>query len=382
MEVLRHPIATPYSRARSYLLWKRREANHDTGSLQEETIKFSTSHGLIRVCNDSASLPSLQSNPFPLTFLCFCNSSSLEAHTKPPYTLTLKSNGCIIFIAALSESRILITSKYSIGPIQGASERHAQAGERWLRQHLEQVGKTADQLSKVLWERNWTAVAEVSHPILIRCSPFHNPRLCDGSFEEHVLPYSAEKTDLRLHGLNDCSGDFKTQPTVVVDEFARERGFKRRRVPVLLRFVVLFKVKFDEPYMMYREWREITKSLLSKGENANLPKNKMARPETTKVYVAWVKGEIKRNPDLFEGYSKGHGIVATRDRFLEWLEGGATGKKKPKTEKEATHPPGKEFGKTIIMPIAVAGVGTSHSRSTWWRTLTSNSKAKPLSQWL
>ena len=126
-----------------------------------------------------------------------------------------------------------------------------------------------------------------------------------------------------------------------------------------------FKVKFDEPYMMYRDWREITKSLLSKGESANFPKNKMARPET-KVYVAWVKGEIKRNPDLFEGYSKGHGIIATRDRFLQWLETeeGTTGKKKSESEKEATHPPGKEFGKTIIMPIAVPGVGTSHSRST------------------
>ena len=26
-----------------------------------------------------------------------------------------------------------------------------------------------------------------------------------------------------------------------------------------------FKVKFDEPYMMYRDWREVTKILLSKG---------------------------------------------------------------------------------------------------------------------
>ena len=152
-----------------FLLWKRREkVNRDIGSLQEGTINFSTSgkfHGLTYA---SASLPSLQSSPFPHTFLCFCKWSSLEAHTKPPYTLTLKSNGCIIFIAALSQSRILITSKHSIGPIRGVSESHAQAGERWVRQHLEQVGKTTDQLAKVLWERNWTAVAEVSHPILIR----------------------------------------------------------------------------------------------------------------------------------------------------------------------------------------------------------------------
>jgi tRNA ligase len=99
-----------------------------------------------------------------LTFLSFCKWSSLETHTKTPYILTLKSNGCIIFIAALSPSQILVTSKHSIGPIQGVPESHAQAGERWLRHHLEQVEKTTEQLAKVLWEKNWTAVAEVSSP--------------------------------------------------------------------------------------------------------------------------------------------------------------------------------------------------------------------------
>jgi tRNA ligase len=104
-----------------------------------------------------------QSNFF-LTFILFLKWSSLEVHTKPPYTLTLKSNGCIIFIAALSPSQILITSKHSLGPVQGVSESHAQAGERWLRRHLEQAGKTTEELAKVLWEKNWTAVAEVSYP--------------------------------------------------------------------------------------------------------------------------------------------------------------------------------------------------------------------------
>jgi tRNA ligase len=117
--------------------------------------------------------------------------------------------------------------------------------------------------------------------------------------------------------------------------------------------------------MMYRDWREITKSLLSKGESAKLPKNKMARPETM-AYVAWVKDEIKRNPDLFEGYTKGHGIIATRQRFLEWLETdeGKRGKRKTETDKEATRPPGKKYGKTIIIPIAVPGVGKSHPSCT------------------
>lgn len=98
-----------------------------------------------------------------LTLLSFCQWSSLESHTKPPYILTLKSNGCIIFIAALSPSKLLVTSKHSLGPVQGVLESHAQVGERWLRSHLEQVGKTTEQLAEVLWEKGWTAVAEVSH---------------------------------------------------------------------------------------------------------------------------------------------------------------------------------------------------------------------------
>ena len=71
-----------------------------------------------------------------------------------------------------------------------------------------------------------------------------------------------------------------------------------------------FKVKFDEPYMMYRDWREITKALLARGEGAKLQKSKMARPETV-VYVKWVKEEIKKHPELVDGYTKGHGIIAT-----------------------------------------------------------------------
>jgi tRNA ligase len=365
----------------------------------------------------SASVP-LSIYPFSSPFFSLSQWSSLESHTKPPYTLTLKSNGCIIFVAALSPSQILITSKHSLGPIQGVSESHAQAGERWLRHHLGQVEKTTEELAKVLWEKNWTAVAEVSYtPILIPRSRFHYPQLCDDSFEEHVLPYSTEKTGLHLHGLNECSKDFKTQSIAVVDEFAREWGFivtASFELPSISKvkafteevgrsgkwnnealegFVVrttvslpptkgstpadaspyspgssfFFKVKFDEPYMMYRDWREITKSILSKGESAKLPKNKMARPET-KTYVAWVKGEIKRNPSLFEGYTKGHGTIATRERFLEWLEADKRkrGKIKAETDKVATQPPGKKFGKgkTIIMPIAVPGVGMSHPSST------------------
>ena len=52
-----------------------------------------------------------------------------------------------------------------------------------------------------------------------------------------------------------------------------------------------FKVKFDEPYLMYRDWREVTKVLLSKGPSAaNVPKSKLRRAETKNRVIAPVIG--------------------------------------------------------------------------------------------
>ena len=243
--------------------------------------------------------------------------------------------------------------------------------------------------------------------------PYRYSQLCDDNFEEHVLPYSADKTGLHLHGINDCARHFRTQPPAVLDAFAREWGFiptPSFELPsvqevrtftdevgrsgtwngeALEGFVVrttvrvaapanlkdntspppyadgssfFFKVKFDEPYMMYRDWREITKALLTRGDGAKLPKSKMARPET-KVYVNWVKEEIKTRPALFDGYTKGHGIIATRERFLRWLETAEGEKDKGKVEsgEEVVAAPEKKFGKTIIMPIAVPGLGALYT---------------------
>lgn len=125
-----------------------------------------------------------------------------------------------------------------------------------------------------------------------------------------------------------------------------------------------FKVKFDEPYMMYRDWREVTKKLLTaKGplELTSLPKNKMKRPET-KVYVKWVKEEIKRDRSAFSLYTNNRGIISTRERFLKWLasEDGKKGLMTADNEEDVKLGPQgpKEFGKTIIVPIAVPGCGT------------------------
>ncbi|KAF8650291.1 hypothetical protein AX16_005319, partial [Volvariella volvacea WC 439] len=330
--------------------------------------------------------------------------AALQSHTAAPYTLTLKSNGCIIFFAALTRTKLLVTSKHSVGPVEGVKMSHAQAGEMWLRRYLEAKEKTEADLASQLWDNNLTAIAE----------------LCDDSFEEHVLGYPPEKTGLHLHGLNESSKHFRTLSQGEVDAFADQWGFIKTPSIVLNTinevreftqhcaetgewngeavegFVVrthvtkppegrrgsrdaspyapgstfFFKVKFDEPYMMYRDWREVTKSLLSQhssGQILNpnkLPKSKMKRKET-KVYINWVIREIKQNPKAFEGYQKGKGIIATRERFLKWLESESGKEELSTTEGEGAPVPhiaddvGTEttVSKAIIVPVAIPGCG-------------------------
>ncbi|KZP05073.1 hypothetical protein FIBSPDRAFT_766407 [Athelia psychrophila] len=330
------------------------------------------------------------------------NWEALKACTAAPYTLTSKSRGCIIFIGALFPAQILVTSKQSG---LDAEKSHAVVGERWLDKHLASRGRSKEELAKTLWDKNLTAIAE----------------LCDDNFEEHVLGYPPEQTGLQLLGLNMSTKAFHTLPPADVDAFAREWGFivtKSIELPTIEEvqrftdeagktgswngepiegFVVrthvvdpppgeanksatpyapgstfFFKVKFDEPYMMYRDWREVTKKLLSAkekgqwhptaGVTVTLPRKKMQRPET-KLYVEWVKREIMRNPADFVDYTKGKGIIAARERFLKWME---TDESKKHIEEGNSLPPPmagangkeiKEFGKTIIVPIAIPGCG-------------------------
>ena len=221
-----------------------------------------------------------------------------------------------------------------------------------------------------------------------------------------------------LHGINTCTKEFCTLPPDAVDAFADEWGFIKTvyitldTIPqvraftdeirktgtwqgeALEGFVIrthiteppisssrsdkatlgmlpyspgstfFFKVKFDEPYLMYRDWREVTKSLLTMQAKSssmnpnNLPKSKMRRPET-KLYVDWAIKEIKANPKAFAQYQNNKGIIKTREMFLEWLASNE-GKKavvEPKIEEEKPKVQ-PLFTKTIIVPIAIPGSGT------------------------
>jgi tRNA ligase len=116
--------------------------------------------------------------------------------------------------------------------------------------------------------------------------------------------------------------------------------------------------------MMYRDWREVTKMLLStKGplHSAKIPKSKLKRPET-KLYMKWVTEEIKNDRTAFDGYNKGKGIISTRERFLQWMSGEEGRKGLQDTSQntaETTTDDSKTFGKTIIVPVAIPGCGAN-----------------------
>jgi tRNA ligase len=116
----------------------------------------------------------------------------MEQYTQAPYHLTLKSNGCLILISALSPTELVVASKHSLGTTteteetanavdnanapetagEKALERqdraHAEVGREWLKRTLQRSGKTEAELARRLWDENLTAVLEVC------LSPVHN----------------------------------------------------------------------------------------------------------------------------------------------------------------------------------------------------------------
>jgi tRNA ligase len=96
----------------------------------------------------------------------------IAENTEGPYEVTLKENGCIIFMSGLPphlvgpEGDCVVTSKHSLGyadPETGTltEATHAGKGREWLEKGLAAQGKTVEQFGRYLWDHNLTAVAEV-----------------------------------------------------------------------------------------------------------------------------------------------------------------------------------------------------------------------------
>lgn len=260
---------------------------------------------------------------------------TVKARTKGPYELSVKENGCIIFLSGLEGNKLLVCSKHSTGARQDADLSHAVAGERMVEVHLAATGKTKTDLARELRRRNATAVAE----------------LCDDSFEEHVLAYDKKAAGLYLHGMNLNLPEFTTYPGKLVHEFADEWGFKKAEyvmkddietVKTFLEqcaetgswdgrdtegFVVrcqkkiaqnglyvdwFFKYKFEEPYLLYRQWREVTKAIIG-GKTPKYKKHK----EITEQYLHYARQQLAKDPALGKAFNANHGIIAMRDGFLK-----------------------------------------------------------------
>jgi len=300
---------------------------------------------------------------------------NIDTMTQGPYELSVKENGCIIFISGLEGDILLVCSKHSTGARADADLSHAVAGERWVDRHLEAIGKTRTDLARELRKRNVTLVAE----------------LCDDQFEEHVLAYEPKDAGLYIHGMNLNLPEFATYPGELVHQFADQWGFKKAQylmkddtesMKTFLSgcaetgsyagrdtegFVIrcrrkdhkpngsysdwFFKYKFEEPYLMYRQWRECTKAIIS-----NRPPKYKKHKEVTGQYLHYARRQLAKNPSIGKEYQKNHGIIAMRDGFLQKL--GLTGSRIIQQEENETGGLGEVITKNLILlPVASIGCG-------------------------
>ena len=298
----------------------------------------------------------------------------VQRNTQGPYELSVKENGCIIFISGLEGDILLVCSKHSTGPRQDVNLSHAVAGERWVEKQLESLGKTSQQLARELRERNVTAVAE----------------LCDDSFEEHVLAYDEKTAGLYLHGMNLNLPEFATYPGHLVHKFADEWGFKKAEylmkdnVDTMKKFLDncaetgswngrdtegfvircqkrqgrdgpyvnwFFKYKFEEPYLLYRQWRECTKAVIS-GKAPRYRKHQ----KITEEYLVYARQQLAQNPGLGKAYQANHGIIEMRDGFLK--ERGLKGSDIIREEYGGDVKVGSNVTRNVVLvPIATIGCG-------------------------
>ncbi|QLL33837.1 hypothetical protein HG536_0F01620 [Torulaspora globosa] len=304
---------------------------------------------------------------------------AIEAHTVGPYDVTLKSNGCIILISALSDGTIVVCSKHSTGPRTDVDRSHAESGREYLLKQLKEADVDPEAFARELYELNITAVAEY----------------CDDSFEEHILEYKGDKAGLYLHGINLNQRTFATWPMDRVSQFASKYGFKPTAhfaiedVSSLKNFLdecsergsydalevegfvirchcredgqdFFFKYKFEEPYLMYRQWREVTKDYITtKCRIFKFRKHKFI----TNQYLDFVIPILDNNPELCERYMRGFDIISLRNMFLQHYGMTAMEILNYEKVKELELRNAVDFDKVdentkfLIFPIAVIGCG-------------------------
>jgi len=280
-------------------------------------------------------------------------------NTVGPYELTLKENGCIIFVTVF-EDDLLVTSKHSITKIVNGNievNNYADTGEKWLYKY---IGDKKQELIDFIKENNITLVFE----------------LVDNDFEEHVLEYSKEEDGLYLHGINPNTVEFNTWPSDKVNEVAKKFNLLTVEYTVyndikeLKEFadncngyykgkaiegwvirckttdggIFFFKYKYDEPYLLYREWREATRAYV----NHKPLKYKYMK---TYGYIEWVKQKFATDKQLFSQVNQRRGTVNLRNLYLEETHGGQQVENivESVTKENARY--------KLILPVGIIGFG-------------------------
>lgn len=247
----------------------------------------------------------------------------LESETTGPYYATVKENGYLVLIGAL-DGKLVITSKNSSGPssTNEVGNNHSFVAREWVLKLLKKANKTEEEFAKLLADNDWTAVGEV----------------CDDNFEEHVLQYPQEDSGIYLNGLNKNSRHFITESPSVVKNVATDFGFqitdyvefasmeelmrfletssltgkwgdrevegfvircKRRERGFDDRVDFFWKYKFEEPYFMYREWREVVKTYLNKSINAAYMRAKRSKhTESCLRFLRYASQYLTKHPEL------------------------------------------------------------------------------------
>ncbi|KAJ2851316.1 trna ligase [Coemansia brasiliensis] len=244
----------------------------------------------------------------------------IESNTHGPFEMTVKEDGCLILAGSLNQGReLLITSKHSV------DVPHSKVARRWMEKHLSQMGKTIEDLAGFLHKINATAVFE----------------LCDEEFEEQVLEYPERARGLYLHGINRNSVKLNTWPSTEVTKVAEHFGFHKVQWFIMNTieegrefadkvhkdqmldgraiegFVVrcklnesnelyMFKIKYDMPYLMFHEWRNVTYKILAR-------ERFLTTFPMTRYYASW----FKQNLDRFSGINSQKGLFSARREFIE-----------------------------------------------------------------
>ncbi|VVT44086.1 uncharacterized protein SAPINGB_P000295 [Magnusiomyces paraingens] len=318
---------------------------------------------------------------FNLNELSFLNWDWIKSSTKGPYEVTSKENGCIIFISGLADGTLIVTSKQSTGPREDSPDErnHSFVGQKWVRKHLASKNIKETDFAKLLHQLNVTAIGE----------------LCDDTFEEHVLAYPPDHAGIYLHGLNLNIDKFTTYPFSAVESFAKQFGFiptpyltinTADELQTFLEtcaetgcwnnkevegFVIrtkaqldelhpeiysdyFFKYKFEEPYLMYRQWREVTRAYLGGKARFEIRINKHIY--YTKKYLDFVIPLLSNDEALRDSYLNNHNIIKVRQMFLDNI--GMTGSAMVHEDEEMNQNICQTLKpKYILVPVSTIGCG-------------------------